>query len=235
MISCEAWPLGRVPYAEALALQERLVAERAAGAPDRLLLLEHPPVYTLGSAADEANILWNEAERAQRGIGVVHIDRGGDVTYHGPGQLVAYPILQLARMPGAMHANVVGYVRGLERVIIAALASYGIEAGTITGLTGVWVSTPAGYAKIAAIGVRVNVKAITKHGIALNLNTDLSHFEGIIPCGIRDKGVTSLAALLGGAVDEAEAYARFAEAFGGVFEREMVWMDGKGTASWGEC
>jgi lipoyl(octanoyl) transferase len=225
MTPCEIWPLGRVPYAEALVLQERLVAERAAGAPDRLLLLEHPPVYTLGSAADASNILWSAAERAQHGIEVVAIDRGGDVTYHGPGQLVAYPILQLPRMPGAMHANVVGYVRALERTIVAALATYGIEADTIKGLTGVWVRTAVGDAKIAAIGVRVNVKAITKHGLALNLNTDLSHFDGIIPCGIRDKGVTSLAALLGGPVDEADARRRFAEAFGSVFEREMTWVE----------
>jgi lipoyl(octanoyl) transferase len=224
MIPCEVWPLGRVPYAEALALQERLVAERQDGAPDRLLLLEHPPVYTLGSAADDANLLWDEAERAARGIEVARIDRGGDVTYHGPGQLVAYPILQLPRVPGAMHANVVGYVRGLERALIATLATYGVEGHPIQGLTGVWVKTPTSEAKIAAIGVRVNVKTITKHGIALNLNTDLSHFDGIIPCGIRDKGVTRLAALLGGPVDETEARRRFVKAFGRVFEREMVWV-----------
>jgi len=224
-LKCEVWPLGRVPYAEALALQERLVAERAAGAPDRLLLLEHPPVYTLGSAATEANVLWDEAERARRGIELVQIDRGGDVTYHGPGQLVAYPILQLPRMPGQMHANIVGYVRGLERALIAMLATYGVEAGTIKGLTGVWVQTPAGDAKIAAIGVRVNVKAITKHGIALNLNTNLRDFEGIVPCGIADKGVTRLANLLGGPVDEADAYRRFAGAFAAEFERELVWME----------
>lgn len=225
MNPCEVWSLGRVPYTEALALQERLVAERAAGAPDRLLLLEHPPVYTLGSAADAENVLWDEAERARHGIELVQIDRGGDVTYHGPGQLVAYPILQLPRMPGQMHANVVGYVRGLERCIIATLATYGVEAGTIKGLTGVWVETPCGDAKIAAIGVRVNVKAITKHGIALNLNTDLRDFEGIIPCGIRDKGVMRLADLLGHPVDEAEAYCRFAEAFATEFERELVWVE----------
>ena len=224
-IPCEVWSLGRVPYADALALQERLVAERAAGAPDRLLLLEHPPVFTLGSAATDANVLWDETERAQRGIELAHIDRGGDVTYHGPGQLVAYPILQLPRMPGQMHANVVGYVRGLERAIIAMLATYGVEAGTIKGLTGVWVQTPAGDAKIAAIGVRVNVKAITKHGIALNLNTDLSDFAGIIPCGIQDKGVTRLADLLGGPVDETEAYRRFADSFAAEFERELVWVE----------
>ncbi len=222
---CEVYPLGRVPYDEAFALQERLVAERAAGAPDRLLLLEHPPVYTLGSAADAGNLLWDEAERARHGISVAQIDRGGDVTYHGPGQMVAYPILQLARMPGQMHANVVGYVRGLERAVIAALATYGVAAYPIAGLTGVWVSTPNGDAKIAAIGVRVNVRAITKHGLALNLNTDLRHFDGIIPCGIRDKGVTSLAELLGGPVDEPDACRRFADAFSAEFERELVWVE----------
>lgn len=223
-IPCEVWSLGRVPYTEALALQERLIADRAAGAPDRLMLLEHPPVYTLGSIADAKHVLWDETERARRGIELVQIDRGGDVTYHGPGQLVAYPILQLPRMPSQMHANVVGYVRGLERALIATLATYGVTASTIKGLTGVWVSTPTGDAKIASIGVRVNVKAITKHGIALNLNTDLRDFEGIIPCGIPDKGVTRLADLLGGLVDEAEAYRRFAEAFTAEFERELVWI-----------
>lgn len=227
MTLCEVWQLGRVPYSEALALQERLVAERATGAPDRLLLLEHPPVYTLGSAADASHILWDADECARRGIEIVQIDRGGDVTWHGPGQLVAYPILQLPRIPGAMHANVVGYVRSLERAIIALLAGYGVEAYPINGLTGVWVNTPAGDAKIAAIGVRVNVKAITKHGIALNLNASLSHFDGIIPCGIRDKSVTSLAALLGRTIDEIEVRRRFAEAFGAEFGCEIVWPDGR--------
>ena len=225
MTLCEVWSLGRVPYREGLALQERLVAERAAGAPDRLLLLEHDPVFTLGSAADAHNVLWDEAERARRGVELVRIDRGGDVTYHGPGQMVAYPILQLPRQPGQMHANIVGYVRALERTLIAMLATYGIAARPIQGLTGVWVTTSNGDAKIAAIGVRVNVKAITKHGLALNLNTDLSYFEGIIPCGIRDKGVTSLAAMLGVPVDEAEARRRFVAAFAAEFGCEMVWVE----------
>ena len=225
MTLCEVWSLGRVPYREALALQERLVAERAAGGPDRLLLLEHDPVFTLGSAADAHNVLWDTDERARRGVDLVPIDRGGDVTYHGPGQMVAYPILQLPRQPGQMHANIVGYVRALERTLIAMLATYAVEARPIPGLTGVWVTTPSGDAKIAAIGVRVNVKAITKHGLALNLNTDLSYFEGIIPCGIRDKGVISLAALLGGPVDEAEARRQFVAAFAAEFGCEMVWVE----------
>ncbi len=213
-----------VDYQAAWEAQREEHAAVVDGAPDRVILLEHPPVYTLGSIADAKHVLWDSAERARRGIELVQIDRGGDVTYHGPGQLVAYPILQLPRMPGQMHANVVGYVRGLERALIALLATYGVTASTIKGLTGVWVSTPAGDAKIAAIGVRVNVRAITKHGIALNLNTDLRDFEGIIPCGIPDKGVTRLADLLGGPVDEAEAYRRFAEAFAAEFERELVWI-----------
>lgn len=159
-------------------------------------------------------------ELARRGIEVLRVDRGGDVTYHGPGQLVGYPILQLER--DNLRTDVVGYVRKLEQVIIALLADYGIIAKPIKGLTGVWVATPSGEAKIAAIGVKVNVRAVTKHGFALNLNTDLSYFDGIIPCGIRDKGVTSLAALLGAPVDEAEAQQRLVQRFGSVFEREMI-------------
>lgn len=206
-------------YADALALQNRLAEERGQGGPDRLLLVEHPPTYTLGSAAREEHLLMPPEERARLGIEVFHIDRGGDITYHGPGQLVGYPIIQLQR--DQLRVDFVGYVRKLEAVIRAMLAEYGVASKTIPGLTGVWVDTPAGEAKIAAIGVRINVRAVTKHGFALNLNTDLSYFAGIIPCGIRDKGVTSLAALLGQPVDEDEAAQRLVAHFGAVFGCEM--------------
>ncbi len=217
---CEVWRLGHVAYAEAWALQNRLAEERGAGGVDRLLLVEHPPTYTLGSAGHGDYVLLPPDELARRGIEVLRVDRGGDVTYHGPGQLVGYPILQLER--DNLRTDVVGYVRKLEQVIIALLADYGIAAKPIKGLTGVWIDTPAGEAKIAAIGVKINVRAVTKHGFALNLNTDLSYFDGIIPCGIRDKGVTSLAALLGAPVDEADAQQRLVRHFGSVFEREMT-------------
>jgi len=157
-------------------------------------------------------LLLSPEERERRGVEVYRVDRGGDITYHGYGQLVGYPILKLQRNApqdriGGLRADVVGYVRQLEQVIIATLADYGVAGYPIAGLTGVWVNNPSGEheqineKKIAAIGVRVNVRGVTKHGFALNVNTDLSYFDGIIPCGIRDKGVTSVAAELGHAVD----------------------------------
>ncbi len=217
IIPCEVWQLGRVPYAEALDLQNRLASAYEG---DKLLLLEHPHTYTLGSSAHEEHLLMPAEERARLGIEVFKADRGGDITYHGPGQLVGYPILQLGR--DTLRADFVGYVRKLEQVIIATLGDYGIATRPIKGLTGVWVDTPQGEAKIAAIGVRINVKGVTKHGFALNLNTDLIYFDGIIPCGIRDKGVTSLAALLGAPVDEAAAARRLIGHFGAIFERMML-------------
>jgi lipoyl(octanoyl) transferase len=219
---CEVWQLGRVPYAEAWALQNQLSEARTAeDGVDRLLLLEHPHTYTLGSAGHDEYVLFSEAERERLGITTVRVDRGGDVTYHGPGQIVGYPIVKLPR-DHELRTNVIGYVRGLEQVIIGLLAEYGVMAKPIAGLTGVWVDSPRGEEKVAAIGVRVNVKAVTKHGFALNVNTDLSYFEGIIPCGIHDKGVTSLAALLGAPVDEAEVRQRLIAHFGAVFGYDMV-------------
>lgn len=216
---CEVWRLGRVPYGEALALQNRLADERGQGGVDRLLLLEHPHTYTLGSSGHDEHLLMPADERERLGIDLFRVDRGGDITYHGPGQLVGYPIIQLER--DALRADFVGYVRKLEQVLIATVADYGVHAHTIKGLTGVWVDTPQGEAKIAAIGVRINVRAVTKHGFALNLNTDLSYFGGIVPCGIRDKDVTSLAALLGAPVDEAEATERLIDHFGVVLDYTM--------------
>jgi lipoate-protein ligase B len=217
LTTCEVWQLGRVAYAEALELQNRLASEYQG---DHLLLLEHPHTYTLGSAAKDEHLLMPPEERARLGIEVFRTDRGGDITYHGPGQLVGYPIIQLGR--DTLRADFVGYIRKLEQVIIATLADYDVAARPIKGLTGVWVDTPQGDAKIAALGVRINVRGVTKHGFALNLNTDLRYFDGIIPCGIRDKGVTSLAALLGAPVDETEVARRLVGHFGAVFEREMI-------------
>jgi len=178
---------GLVPYAEAFALQHRLVDARREGRiGDTLLLLEHPAVYTMGKRTDRANVIWDADQRRANGIDLVEVDRGGDVTYHGPGQLVGYPILQLASI-----RSVVDYVRALEDVIIDALDAVGIPGQRSEGFTGVWV----GDRKIAAIGVRVASGAITSHGFALNVTTNLDDFAGIVPCGIADRGVCSITSL----------------------------------------
>jgi lipoyl(octanoyl) transferase len=177
---------GTVPYLTAWDWQRTLVGRRQRGeGGDVLLLLEHPRVYTLGRRADRSNVLFDDATLAARGIDVVEVDRGGDVTYHGPGQLVGYPILRLQGTP------VVDYVRALEELLVRAIASFGIEAGRTPGYTGVWV----GDEKVAAIGVRVAAGGVTSHGFALNVTSDLDDFGGIVPCGITDRGVCSLASL----------------------------------------
>lgn len=238
---CEVWQLGEVDYAAALALQGRLAAARAAAsAPDRLLLLTHPHTFTLGSAARPEHLLWDAAERQRRGVAVHRADRGGGVTYHGPGQLVAYPIITLddadltpvslrstpslpmeRGLGGEVSRDVIAYMRALEAVVIGALADCGIRAYTAAGLTGVWADTPCGPAKVCAIGARVTARGVTKHGCALNVNTDLSYFSGIVSCGIRDRGVTSMAALLGGPADAAAVAARVAAHFARVFGFQM--------------
>lgn len=193
--------LGRVPYADALALQRALVEERRAGAvDDLLLLLEHPPVLTLGVRGDggRSHILATGEALSARGIEVFEAGRGGDITYHGPGQIVGYPILDLRPDRCDVHR----YVRDLEEVLIRTARDYGIETGRIEGLTGVWAGDAklaatarlAAPAKLAAIGVRIS-RWVTSHGFALNVTTPLSDFDLIIPCGIADHGVTSLAAL----------------------------------------
>lgn len=222
MTLCEVWQPGTVDYAEALNLQAEMVQERSQNTvPDRLLLLQHPHTYTLGTAGDENNLVFSESQRAERKIQLFRIDRGGDVTYHGPGQLVGYPIMQLPRTGESLRIDVHGYVHNIEEVIIRTLSDYGITGQRIPQLTGVWVETANGPQKICAIGVRINTKAVTKHGFALNINTDLDYFMGIIPCGIADKGVTSMAHLLGQTVDEATLTQRLIGHFGTVFEKDM--------------
>jgi lipoyl(octanoyl) transferase len=182
--------LGTVGYQDALDLQSRLVEERKAGLiADQLLLLEHPAVVTLGvkTRNNLSHLRATPEALAAAGIGLFETGRGGDVTYHGPGQLVGYPILDLKPDRCDVHR----YVRDLEEVLIRAVASFGIEAGRVKGLTGIWV----GDAKLAAIGVRIS-RWVTSHGFALNVNTDLTPFDLIVPCGIADKGVTSMAHLL---------------------------------------
>ena len=205
--------LGTVGYQAALDLQTQLVEERKQGRiPDQLLLLEHPPVITLGARNRNArsNVLESADALAQRGVGLFETGRGGDVTYHGPGQLVGYPIIEL---PPARH-DVHRYVRDLEEVLIQAVSDFGISASRIPGLTGIWV----GDSKLAAIGVRIS-RWVTSHGFALNVSTDLSNFGLIVPCGISDKGVTSMERLLDRPVPMAEVadavVARFHGLFGG--------------------
>ena len=208
--------LGRVPYADALALQRSLVEERRAGRiPDTLLFVEHPPVLTLGVRGDggRSHILATDEALASRGIEVHETGRGGDITYHGPGQLVGYPIIDLNPDRRDVHR----YVRDLETVLIRTAADYGIEAGRIEGLTGVWV----GNEKLAAIGVRI-ARWITSHGFALNVTTNLDHFNLIVPCGISDRGVTSLARLLGRPVEAAEVEFRVSEHFANVFDLKQL-------------
>lgn len=209
-----AW-VGRVPYGEALALQEELVARRRAEEiPDRLVLLEHPHVITLGTSAHAEHVLLDEAERRLLGIDLFETGRGGDVTYHGPGQLVGYPILCLKPDRCDLHR----YVRDLEEVLIRALADFDVGAERKPGLTGVWV----GDEKIAAIGVRVSSGWITWHGFAFNVATDLRLFDSIVPCGIREHGVTSLGRVLEREVSTDEVAAPVAERFAEVFEREVA-------------
>jgi lipoyl(octanoyl) transferase len=203
--------LGRIRYADGLELQARLVEERKAGTiPDTLLLLEHEPVFTLGRNARRENVLLSEPELRARGFDVFEAGRGGDVTYHGPGQVVGYPILDLAPDRRDVHR----YVRDLEEVMIRAAADHGVTVGRISGLTGCWV----GDAKLGAIGVRLS-RWVTSHGFAFNVDLDLAPFELIVPCGIRTRGVTTLAALLGHPVPVAEAddrlETRFREVFAG--------------------
>ncbi len=188
--------LGRVPYGDGLALQESLVAERKAGAiPDTLLLLEHSPVVTLGRNARTENLLLSEPALRARCVEVFEAGRGGDVTYHGPGQVVGYPIIEIPEPRRDVHR----YVRDLEEVMIRVCATYGFVGSRIAGKSGVFV----GDDKIGAIGVRIS-RWVTSHGFAFNANTDLSGFEVIVPCGLRDQGVTSLSKLLAHDVDQTE-------------------------------
>ena len=183
--------LGVVPYAEGLAIQQELVEARKSGRiPDQLLLLQHPPVITLGAKIrnDRSHVLASERALEDAGVQLFEAGRGGDVTYHGPGQLVGYPILDLRPDRCDVHQ----YVRDLEQVMIEAAAAFGVTAERVPGLTGAWV----GIDKLAAIGVRIS-RWITSHGFAFNVATDLSHFSLIVPCGIQGRGVTSLGRLLG--------------------------------------
>jgi lipoyl(octanoyl) transferase len=205
-----------VEYEDGLELQRQFVeARRAGAAPDTLLLLEHPPVITLGRGARPENVLAAPEALEAMGVQLFPTDRGGDVTYHGPGQVVGYPLLHL----GAGRQDVRRYVRGLEEVVIRTLAHHGVIGVRLPDWPGVWVqpSRRGGPRKICAIGVHLS-RWYTRHGFALNVGTDLSHFELIVPCGISSAGVTSLEAELGRAVPVAEVLGQLARSFGEVFE-----------------
>jgi lipoyl(octanoyl) transferase len=217
--------LGLVPYQQAWDLQTQLAAQIASGElPATLLLLEHPHTYTFGRAGHAANLLWNEAQLRERGIQVFWVDRGGDVTYHGPGQLVGYPLIPLknrelvspprTNSSTLPRADYVGYLRKLELVLISALHSFGVNAQRIKNLTGVWVNG----AKIAAIGVKVDAYGITRHGFALNISPDMSYWDGIIGCGLQGYSVTSMAALAPSYPSMQQVIQAVIEAFGKIFE-----------------
>lgn len=208
--------LGLVPYADALAMQRALVEERKAGRiPDLLLLLQHPPVITLGVRGDggRANIVATGERLAELGIDIAETGRGGDVTYHGPGQVVGYPIIDLK--PDRCDVHV--YVRDVEEVMIRVCADYGLTAGRVAGLTGTWI----GAEKIGAIGVRIS-RWVTSHGFAFNVSTDLDHFKLIVPCGIADRGVTSLERATGRRTPLSDVEDALVRHFGDVFDREAV-------------
>jgi lipoate-protein ligase B len=235
--------LGLIEYASAWKLQDQYAAEIAEGKrPPTLLLLEHPHVYTFGRKGNAQNLLWNEDQLKQKGIATHWVDRGGDVTYHGPGQLVGYPLISLNPLTptplpeeegrrGEGKTDYVGYVRNLEKMLILALSRFGIVTGQRAGKTGVWIQAdvysrcprckPADKqspAKIAAIGVKVDARGVTRHGFALNVNPDMEYWEGIIPCGLTEP-VVSLADLLDPFPEMERVKEEIAKAFLEVFEK----------------
>ncbi len=215
--SIATFSIGRTRYAEAWDLQHKVWDLRHRSLiGDVLLLTEHEHVYTIGKGGDENHVLANEEELVRTGAEMFRIDRGGDVTYHGPGQMVGYPILDLNNSLPDIHL----YLRNLEEVIILTLRAYGIEGGKEEGMTGVWVQGE----KIAALGIKVS-RWITMHGFALNVNTDLSRFNRIIPCGIFHKGVTSMERLLGHSLPMDEVEVHLCRSFGQVFKADMKPMD----------
>src|SRR5467141_589352 len=219
--NCLTVDLGLIGYAEAYALQKRVVAARKADAiEDALLLCEHPPVITLGRSGKQENLLASEHVLRQKGVEFQPSDRGGDITYHGPGQIVGYPILNL----GAIRRDVLWYVRMLEEAMIRATAEFGITAERVAGKTGIWVRAGSTEEKLAAIGVRIS-RWVTSHGFAYNVSTDLRNFDLIVPCGIADRKATSLEKLLGRNMEQKEVALRIAQHLG-----ELLGLDMKETS-----
>ena len=237
-MECVVETLGLIEYETAWKLQDSYAAEVATDTrPPTLLLLEHPHVYTFGRKGQAEHLLWNEAQLKEKGIATFWVDRGGDVTYHGPGQLVGYPLLPLGRVDSEQkipQADYVDYVRKLEKTLIIALANLGLVAGQQTGLTGVWVQADVWSrcprcrpedkkkpAKVAAIGVKVDARGVSRHGFALNVDPDMSYWDGIIACGLADYPVASLADLLEPVPAMDKVKREIISAFGKVFEYEM--------------
>jgi lipoyl(octanoyl) transferase len=208
--------LGSTPYQEAWDLQAEMVgAVREGSEPDTLVLLEHPHVFTMGKAASADDLLWDETERSRRQVDVVWSDRGGEATYHGPGQLVGYPIVDLAHF----ELTIPAYIQKLEQSLIEYLSELGIESQPgERGLTGVW----SGGEKVAAIGIKLS-RSVVSHGFALNLTSDLQYFDGIVPCGHADKRPTSVEALTGRRIDTSAAARDYTRHFSEVFGVKAVW------------
>jgi lipoyl(octanoyl) transferase len=214
---CQIVDLGLMGYAQAWTLQKRVVAARKAGAVDDVLLLcEHPHVITQGRNGKREHLLASEHVLQQKGVEFHATDRGGDITYHGPGQILGYPILNL----GAIRRDVVWYVRMLEEAMIQATAELGVAAKRVEGKTGIWVGYGNAEEKLAAIGVHIS-RWVTSHGFAYNVSTDLRYFDLIVPCGIADRKATSLEKLLGRSVKQEEIAPRIAKHFGDVFGLEL--------------
>jgi lipoate-protein ligase B len=245
-MTVEVLDLGLIEYERAWKLQDAYAREIAEGKrPPTLLLLEHPHVYTFGRRGKQENLLWGESQLKEKGIAIHWVDRGGDVTYHGPGQLVGYPLIPLTPVPFVQgvgdkgegripDADYVGYVRKLEKTLIVALARLGLAAGQRSGLTGVWIQADVHSrcprckpedrrkpAKIAAIGVKVDARGISRHGFALNVNPDMDYWEGIIACGLQDEPVVSLADLFPEPPTMERVKQEVIAAFSEVFDYEM--------------
>ena len=236
---CEVLDLGLIEYERAWKLQDQYAVEIAEGKrPPTLLLLEHPHVYTFGRRGKQENLLWGESQLKEKGIAIHWVDRGGDVTYHGPGQLVGYPLIPLTPTPMGEEripqADYVGYVRKLEETLIVALARLGLAAGQRSGLTGVWIQADVHSrcprckpedrqkpAKIAAIGVKVDARGVSRHGFALNMNPDMDYWEGIIACGLQGEPIVSIADLLESPPSMERVKRDVAIAFSEVFDLEV--------------
>lgn len=228
---CQVQRLGLVAYQKAWDLQNTLAEEIAADQrSETLLLLEHPHTYTLGRRGEADHLLWDEGQLAAMGVTVLWVDRGGDITYHGPGQLVGYPLLRLAPIgwEGTCIPQVdyVGYLRLLEAVLIRTLADFGLEGQQVPGKSGVWTrGDEAGMKKIASIGVKVDSHGVTRHGFALNVDPDARFWKGIVPCGLKGVEMTSMVVQLGAPVSMNQVMDALMEAFGGVFGRKMVCIE----------
>ncbi len=249
----QVYRFGLVPYLDSWQLQDRLAAELGQGErPAALLLLEHPHTFTFGRRGSVKNLLWNQAELEKRGVSLYWVDRGGDVTYHGPGQLVGYPIISLVRegiiLPVGNEkkqpqVDYIGYLRRLEQVLIQVCERFGVQGQRLDGMTGIWVENKKStveqpvqmrYSKLAAIGVKVDARGVTRHGFALNVNPVMEYWQGIVACGLAGYTVTSLAEQCPSTPELEEVMDAVVTAFGNVFGLACVEAPGEGafTPNW---